>query len=411
MKVCITIFCVSLILLVLAVPVFAQQAQWSKIYTDSQGEGNCVIATSDGCFVIAGSSKGHFLLAKADSNGELLWTRTYQTGEANCVVQTSDGGYALAGSGEVNFIKTDASGNLQWSKNYVNTVLNMTFRVNSVIQAFDDGYVLAGYVPEGNAPQFDWTLRTSKNGEAIWNKTFGTVVAQSFAYDVVTVDDGFVLAANRKLYCLDDDGDVLWSEPSVWAGSLVKTSDGGYLVVSVDGAALTKTDAQGKTQWSNTFKLGSQYSFFKDAIQTSDGGYIACGQAYPSYEGVAWIVKVDSTGKQQYIKSAETFSGHNGFANSIIEVSKNVYVFSGAIKSISDASYSEVWLAKVSSSILSAGNSEFPINNTPNSSATTPSTPTPSIPELSQYAFLPIAVATTIFAATIIRHRSKSQLK
>ncbi len=281
----------------------------------------------------------------------------------------------------------------------------MTFKINSVIQASDGGYVLAGYVPAGNAPQLDWTLKISHNGTVEWNKTYGTVIAQSFANAVVKVSEGYVLAANSKLYGLDKNGSVLWSEPSAVANYLVKTSDGGYLVSSGNGAALTKTDAQGKTQWSKTYKLGSQYSFFQQAIQTADGGYLACGQAYPTYEGVAWIVKVDSKGEQQYVKSAETFSGHNSVANSIIEVSSGVYVLTGSISSISDPDYSEIWLAKVTDSILSAQNSEFSSENLSPTMSVAPLTPTPSVPEFSLPTFLLFAAVLGIFVVAIRRRK------
>jgi hypothetical protein len=109
-------------------------------------------------------------------------------------------------------------------------------------------------------------------------------------------------------------------------------------------------------------------------------------------------------GQQLSIKSAETFSGHNSFANSIIKVSKNVYVLTGAIKSISNANYSEVWLAKVSNSILTAQNSAFQIEDPPSPTASAPSTPAPSVPELPLYLLLLFMVVTLVCGA-VVRHK------
>ncbi len=83
-------------------------AQWSETFSNSYGKGNSIMATIDGGYAFAGVSNQHFLLARIDSLGEVIWWKTYQTGEATCVIQTSEGGFALAGSGEVNFIETDS---------------------------------------------------------------------------------------------------------------------------------------------------------------------------------------------------------------------------------------------------------------------------------------------------------------
>jgi hypothetical protein len=377
-----------------AVTTLAQQSEWSKSFTDSSGRGNEIIKTNGGCYVVTGVSHRFFLLAKADSTGKVLWWRTYQTGEATCTIQTSDEGYAIAGSGEVNFLKTDPEGNVEWTKNFMNG--STSFKINSVAQTSDNGYILAGYTPSGNSPQWDLIIKTDSNGTVIWSKSFGTERAQSFATNILTTQNGYILAANSRLYGLDSNGDIKWSEPSIVASSLSRTSDGGYLLVSGTGSTITKTDSNGKEHWSKTFKLGSSqniYNYLRSAVETQDGGVIACGTAYPNYVGIAWIVKTDAQGNEVWNTTAAPFSGHDSQASSIIQNGDGSYLITGAINNVSNSSFNEVWLVKLSSNILHPTSANIP---TTGISAYT--SPSPTVPEFSLMAILAMFLAISVLA-------------
>ena len=366
--------------LLLLVPICAaQQFEWSKTYTDSQGEAKCLISTNDGAYVIAGDSNGLIFLAKADSSGKVEWWKTYQSGEATCVIQTSDGGYAIGGSGEVNFIKTDSRGNTKWSKSYTYnnaTYKITTFQVMGMAQTHDEGYILTGKTPAGPLG-WDWTIRTDSQGNVIWNKTYGTNWANSLATDVLVVDDGYILAANSLLYKLNENGDMQWSQPTSFdPASLAKTNDGGYLFCR--DTNLTKTNSEGKVEWSKSYLFESaKGAVFHSAIQTGDGGFIACGFVFPAWESVAWIVKTDSIGNKQWDITSSTITGHNSRAFSIIEAISGVYIVTGSIASVNNSSYSEIWLAKISFSIPLASSSPSP-----------QSTNTPQVPEFPSWTIL-----------------------
>jgi hypothetical protein len=389
-------FIVVITSLILATPASAQQQfEWSKTYADSQGESKCVISTNDGGYAIAGDSNGQILLAKADFSGEVVWWKTYQPGEATCVIQTSDGGYAVGGRGDVNFIKTDSLGNVEWSKSYTYnnaTYKITTFQVMGLAQTRDGGYILAGKTPTGPLLGWDLTLRTDSQGDVIWSKTYGTKWGNSLATDVLVVDDGYILAANALLYKLNENGNVQWSQPTSFdPASLAKTSDGGYLLCR--DTTLTKTDPGGKAQWSKSYLFESaRGSVFQSAIQTRDGGFIACGFVFPVWEGVAWIVKTDSAGNQKWDITSSTIAGQNSKAFSIIEVRSGVYVVTGSIVSISNSNNSEIWLAKVSGPVF------------PDSSPIVSPSPTPSVSEFSYLTILPILLAIPI-AMAIVRKR------
>ena len=369
------------------------QSEWSKSFFDSSGRGNQIVKTNDNYYAITGVSHRCFLLAKADTNGEMLWWKTYQIGEATCVIQTSDGGYAIAGSGDVNFIKTDSSGDIKWSHNFTNG--STTFKINSIAQTLDGGFILAGYTPAGNYPQWDFIVRTDSNGSTVWSRSYGVVKAQSFATNILATEDGYVLAANGQLYGLDSDGSIKWVEPSIVANSLTRTSDGGYLLTASTGSTVVKTDQQGKEQWNRTFKLGAQniYNYLNWATETIDGGVIACGTAYPNYAGIAWVLKTDTAGNEVWNVTANPVSLGDTQATSIIQEGDGSYVFTGAVNRLGNSSLSEVWLAKVSSNIMNPASVEIPATL-----IGVYSSPTPSIPEYSTVAVLCLPLAVTILA-------------
>jgi hypothetical protein len=361
--------------LMLCIPVSAvQPPEWTTLYLGHDGQAKCTILTNEEDYVLAGVDSGHFFLGKITSSGQITWWKTYQAGEATCVIQTSDGGYALAGSGDVNFIKTDSSGEMQWSKNYTydnTTYKTKTFQIMSIIQTHDDGYVLAGKTPSGPVLGWDWTLRTSSNGDVVWGKTYGEKWAHCVAKTVLEVNDGYILAANGKLYKLDENGSVEWSQPAMDLNTdIAKTSDGGFLLCN--DVTLAKSDSEGKILWSKSFSVDSaQGCSLHSALQTSDGGFLAYGTAWPKWEGVVWIVKTDTDGNQVESILSEPVLGHNTYIRSMFEAGDKEYVFAGVIEGISRTEGSKVWVGKVYTS-------SQPQTNNPNPEITNVLTPNPS---------------------------------
>ena len=79
---------------------------WEYVGGEGTYEGNSLVQTPDGGFIVAGSSgdgvRAGLLLLKLDSSGMMAWNRTFlagTSGQANAVRMTSDGGYVIAGSG------------------------------------------------------------------------------------------------------------------------------------------------------------------------------------------------------------------------------------------------------------------------------------------------------------------------
>ena len=111
--------------------------------------------------------QGHFTtsndleLLKTNSNGETQWKRSfdkiedpnhqtatiYPYSDRFIIVQTADQGLAIAANSESEFwlVKFDSQGNVLWSKTYLQNIdYPSSCRLNSIIQTADLGFALAG---------------------------------------------------------------------------------------------------------------------------------------------------------------------------------------------------------------------------------------------------------------------------
>lgn len=130
----------------------------------------------------SGTSFYDVYLIKLNSAGTVQWKKTYGGSSydfAYTVQQTTDGGFVLgattnsfgAGNWDAYLIKTDASGTLQWSKTYG---MSGEDRVQCARQTTDGGYILCGRSSSFGAGNFDATLhKTDANGNLQWTKGYG----------------------------------------------------------------------------------------------------------------------------------------------------------------------------------------------------------------------------------------------
>ena len=92
-----------------------------------------------------------------------------------------------AGNTDVYLVKVDSMGFPIWEKTFGGFGNDVG---RSVIQLPDSGYVVAGFTNSFGAGGYDvYLIRTDKNGNLIWQKTFGGL-DWDFAYDVTLTPDG-----------------------------------------------------------------------------------------------------------------------------------------------------------------------------------------------------------------------------
>ncbi len=352
--------------------------QWQKSLGGSgDDQANSICATSDGGYVIAGSTtsangditlnKGYadYWIVKLNALGNIEWQKTYGGSSqdiATSVKQTADGGYAVVGYSSSNdgditgnhgsyttdywMLKLDSSGNLQWQKALGGSNNERAFEIQ---QINDGGYIVAGDTYSSNSGDISsttlglrdfWIVKLGSTGNIIWEKRFGSS-GEDVAYSIAqTSDSGYIVSGTT---------------PSNNGSAIYNTPQGNFWII--------KLDASGSLQWQNS--LGSiSYDQAYSVKQTPDGNYVAAGylssntdiaESEPSASTQFWIVKLDISGNLLWHKSYGG-SGNEG-AYSVISTADGGLALAGYSGSNPDSGdvtgnhgLSDFWILKLSGS-------------------------------------------------------------
>jgi hypothetical protein len=240
------------------------------------------------------------------------------------VKNTTDGGsivtgyYNTPGNGERCLIsKIDNNGNIEWEKKYGGIALQDY--AYSVLQT-SDGYIFAG-VNKSNSGDITgnhgfswdaWVVKVNNLGNLVWQKSLGGTNAEEAKSIVQTNDGGYIIAG----YTSSNDFDVSGNH-----------GNRDYWVV--------KLNSTGNIEWQKT--LGGTGDDTANSIQqTSDGGYIVAGQTNSTNGDVLsnignndfWIVKLNNLGTIQWQKTFGTTE--NDFLPNIIQTSEGGYIMVGS---------------------------------------------------------------------------------
>jgi len=267
----------------------------------------------DGGFALAGRTEssqddqmdyGGAWLVRTDSQGSLLWDKTYGGGAFGAVAALSDGGFALGGGKKPNsmqanqfwLVRTDAGGNELWNKTYGGN----DYDSSSALAALPDGgFVLAGATESKGAGMTDsWLVRTDDQGNLLWDKTYGGAKFDRSWALARLPDGGFALAGatmskgsgGRDFWLVrtDSEGNLLWDKTyggihSDVAMSVSELPDGGFLLAGWTGVEgvdsfdlwLVRTDGDGNALWGGTYGGGVDGpNFYVSVVLLEDGGLV-----------------------------------------------------------------------------------------------------------------------------------------
>jgi hypothetical protein len=354
-------------ILVISISQVSADVFWEKTYDVSLADRGCSVQqTADGSYIVAGLTalvgagyEGDILLIKMDSDGSVLWSRTFggnasEGGYGSEAKQTADGGYIIvsstrsfgSGSSDVYLIKTDSDGIEEWSKTYGENGADFGC---SVQQTHDSGYVIVGF-SNSFEPNFDYyIIKTDSNGNELWSKSIGGAgVDRIFSQGTIqqTSDDGFIIVGSSDFYGAggsdiyliktDSNGNVLWSR--TFGGSeddnghsVQQTTDGGYIIAGYTGSFssngdgyLIKTDPDGNELWSKI--LGSNAKDTASSVQqTTDGGYVVTGFT----ENSVYLTKTDAEGNEHWSKTFGGEAGGTDYGESVQQTTDGGYIIAG----------------------------------------------------------------------------------
>jgi hypothetical protein len=172
--------------------VFIQAQPPSRFFNKYGGNGidvgYSVKQTKDKQYVVAGSTSSYgagntdFYLIRIDSMGFVMWERTYggfNNDVANSVIQLADSGYAMAGFSnsfgnggyDAVIIRTDKNGNQLWLKSFGGLDWDFGY---GIVQISDGSLMMCGSTASfGNGKIDGFVTKFSLAGDLLWEKYYG----------------------------------------------------------------------------------------------------------------------------------------------------------------------------------------------------------------------------------------------
>lgn len=230
--------------------------------------------TSDNSFLItgySGTSNTQFMVLRAGINGTIESDTSFG-GSGNefglDISETSTGGAALGWTGSLSGYSSalmmcvfDENGEVQDTKTYTNGNETTGY---ALVEGEENGLVMVGTTENSGNNTDILVLAVDSQGDTEWAKQLGGS-GNDFGLKILSESDGYIIGG--------------------FTGSF---GSGGYDMY------LSKVDDTGRVIWENAYG-GSAYESIQDLVKTSDGGYLMIGQASGNEVGTI-IYKVSSDG-------------------------------------------------------------------------------------------------------------------
>ncbi len=208
--------------------------------------------------------------------------------------------------------------------------------------------------------------------DTVWTKTIGGSNIDIGYCVRETSDGGFIIAGytrsygtasgrNLLLVKTDSFGNVIWANGyggnnDDEASSVVQTSDGGFVACGYTKSYgsggndfyLVKVDANGNQLWDRVFG-GTADEEAYSMVASDDGGFLIAGatSSFGAGSRDIWLIKTDASGNQQWTKTIGGLSSDG--ARSINKTSDGGYIITGWTFSYGPGAVGNVWLVKTDS--------------------------------------------------------------
>jgi len=323
-----------------------------------------VLIDSNENILASGNTKDYFQqtssasILKTNTNGNLLWYKLYAyaptTNNVTASLLLPNDNYVIAGnmsdsawSDNSSFIfRADSNGNLIWSKIYSFNLPNIY--LNSLSNY--DGSIYAGGTvnnsPTGTLQDFFFT-KLDYNGSVVWSKYLNDTL-NNVLHDYSVTRDGEIIftgdrtidnfPVNTDIYFgkLDSTGQLLWSKQILLPGyegnrsRIRETIDGGYMIFTYTQSLgfgtfdflILKTDSIGNVIWSKV--IGTINDEAPATInQLRDGSFSVTGYISTGSSAEAVGFNIDLSGN---VSSVSTYGLTNGTRFGVSAVRNNYIV-------------------------------------------------------------------------------------
>jgi hypothetical protein len=285
---------------------------WAKTYGgDAWDEAFGLVETAKGDLVLCGYTKAqekHLWIIKLDEYGNSIWGKTYKAkpvSEAKDIIIARDSNIVVAGysikpysyQSDLWIVKLNQQGEKLWDKNYGGVAEECA---NSITEAYDGGYVMAGVTSTTKDFQDDaWVIKVDSTGEKLWERTFGGS-KPDYANDIIETKDKSLVVCGMTssrgegyksfwVAKMDSSGTDIWDNIyriNQWdeATAVVEGLDGylyvtgytrTYSVIDYD-VVLLKIDKDGNLIWQKVFSWGI-WDQATSICNTFDNGVVVGG--------------------------------------------------------------------------------------------------------------------------------------
>ncbi len=204
---------------------------WQKTFTLSGIWVYSIQQTGDGGYILGGD-----VIMKLDSSGNIIWQNTYNGG-GGYIEQTKDGGYIVVGI-DSGVVKLDANGGVMWAKKYEGEEISL-WEAKAIHETADGGYIFGGGLNDL------FIARLDSIGNIIWSKAIGGSSTDDLSSIQLTRDGGYIVVGDTQSFGagfqdiwvlkLNKDGEVIWQKTyggisTEYGESIIETNDGDYVV-------------------------------------------------------------------------------------------------------------------------------------------------------------------------------------
>ena len=294
-------------------------------------EAVAVVKTPDNGYFVGGNSlDGSLLLLKLDSNGDVLFTRTFGTQNRNSMsklIHLRDGGVLAVGSSTT-------------SRSTHDPLFESGLGLNDIYLA-----------------------RFSKDGTKLWSKKYGTGYDDR-GVDAVEANDGSIIVISQTSYDNNRDitmmrvtqnGNKIWlkhfkSQEIVTPHKIIRLRDNNFLallsqknVLNKEQIRLIKFDLQ-KNILIDKEILTTYDSVLKDIKEYSDSRLIAVGYVKDTYNTDALAMLLD---ERLSLLAQEHYGGDNNDAFNAVTILHNSEAAAAGIYTNNTSQESNMWLVKL----------------------------------------------------------------
>ena len=270
-----------IILMYIFIQVEEPDTIWTEVY---ENEGTDTISTiievEDNNYLIGGKNKTGMVSnsrrLKINRDGGVIWDIFDSKSILfRSFIFTKEGDYVFTGdySGDISLVRVNRDGDSIWNKTYGHRP-TYVFYGYDVEQTEDSGFIVVGYrdTYDGNYYYEDvYVVRTDKDGDSLWARAYGSIEGDSMERGrrMIRVDDGYIICGYKERGAFGDKD--------------------GYLL---------KIDDAGDSLWAKVYGYEGRMEEFNDIERVGDGfvvvGYVWRGYYEDDYE--MSLMRFDSNG-------------------------------------------------------------------------------------------------------------------